>query len=125
MFLEEYAARDEEGKLDPLEVWPELPPHGYKSILELKRELMYKVYPYVTDKKNVQKSARQLVSFATRIKPISNMYWQILCGKVQGKLKKNPPQGVSTFCHLEGATDTECINFLNLVCVDRQPICCR
>ena len=43
------------------------------------------------------------------------MYWTILKGNVAGKGKKNPPQGVSTFCHLEGATDNECINILNLV----------
>jgi len=115
MFLEHYALRDEKGELDPLERWPEVPPPPYKSLMEYKRHLVHKVYPYCMDKKHIHTSAKQLVAFATRIKPISDLLWAILVGNVQGKGKKNPPQGVSTFCHLEGANDEECLSFLNLV----------
>ena len=114
IFVDEFAER-KDGILDPLERWPDVPPKPFKSLVEMKRSLTIKCYPYVTDKKQIHRSAKQLVAFATRIKPISDMYWTILKGNVAGKGKKHPPQGVSTFCHLEGATDNECINILNLV----------
>src|SRR5690348_10158349 len=113
MFLQEFARRDEDGKLNELERWPTLPPKPYHSHGEHKKVLVRKVYPYVADKKRIHASANQLVAFATRIKPISDMIWNILVGNVSGKGKKAPPQGVSTFCHLEGATDNECLSFLN------------
>jgi len=115
MFLDEFAERDKKGNLNPLETWPDTPTKGFKSIPAMKKALAEKCYPYVSTKKQIHTSAKQLVAFATRIKPISDMFWSILSGKVKQKTKKAAPQGVSTFCHLEGATDIECINILNLV----------
>ena len=66
-------------------------------------------------KANIEKSARQLVAFATRIKPIHLLIWPILQNRIRYPNPKGPPTGVSSFAHLEGVPDKDCIVFLQMV----------
>lgn len=67
-----------------------------------------------SDKK---KTVNQITHFATRIRPINNLIWNIMRGNYnkKGKKKHKVIEGVSTFCHLQGLNDQECINVLTLV----------
>ena len=64
-----------------------------------------------------KKTANQITYFATRIRPINNLIWNIMRGHYnkKGKKKHKVIEGVSTFCHLQGLNDQEAINVLTQV----------
>ena len=74
MFLDHYARRLKNGKLDPKEVWPELDelPEGVTTMKAYKKGLIDQVLPLCLQNKvsNARKTACQYVAFATRSKPV-------------------------------------------------------
>ena len=110
---------------DPLQHWRKKVPKGVNlSYTKWKRTLTMKCTTFVRltkkveagkELKNTMTRARQLVAFCTRIKPIHILLWNILLNRIPRPLPKGPPQGVSTFCHLEGVPDKDAIDFLTLV----------
>lgn len=67
-----------------------------------------------SDKK---KTANQIKHFATRIKPINNLIWNIIIGNYnkKGRGKAKQLDGVSTFCHLSGLGDSQVLSVLRQV----------
>ena len=130
MFEAEYMEPD-----DPLQHWRKKVPKGVNlSYTKWKRTFTMKCTQFVRLSKKVEAGketrntiarARQLVAFCTRIKPIHILLWNILQNRIPHPLPKGPPQGVSTFCHLEGVPDKDAIDFLTLVWTCDFINCCR
>jgi hypothetical protein len=108
VFLKTYARRDEQGKLDPMERWPEFAPKPFDTLREYRYEFQKHIMATLSKKyKNKTKTANQICAFVTRSKPINDLIWNILRGhyNAKGKRTKKEIDGVSTFCHLQGVGD--------------------
>jgi len=117
--FEEYADPD-----DPLQSWRKTVPPTFKgSYVKWRRTFIERCYQFVRLSKkdvknparNLDNRARQLVAFATRIKPIHLLIWPILLNRIPKPNPKGPPTGVSTYCHLEGVPDKDALDFVTLV----------
>jgi len=117
-FVYNYAERDDKGEVLDIQKWPDVPPKKYKSMTEYKAELAEFVLSIMPEKySDPKKTAMQIMHFATRIRPINNLIWNIMRGnyKTKGKKKQKVIEGVSTFCHLQGLNDQEATNVLTQV----------
>jgi hypothetical protein len=117
-FVNHCARRDAQGKIDELQRWPKVPPPGYKNMMRYRQELVEYVMAIIPEKySDKKKTANQITHFATRIRPINNLIWNIMKGNYnkKGKKKQKVIEGVSTFCHLQGLSDQEALNVLTLV----------
>lgn len=117
-FINKYAKRDANGVLDPMECWPDDPPKGYKNMKEYHSEFQNFVLSIIPNKySDKKKTANQIKHFATRIAPINDLIWGIICGKYNRKGRKTTKEldGVSTFCHLSGLGDQQVLSVLRQV----------
>ena len=97
-FVTRYAERDEHGKVTEMQRWPEVPPKGYKNMTKYKQELAAFVLSIIPEKySHPKKTASQIMHFATRIRLVNNLIWNIMRklqqeGQKKALLLLSPPR---------------------------------